>query len=206
MRSTPLLRSAAKLKHKAIHKRKRSSIGISSLSKSRVSTPKSSKKAKIDISNRAKPLMGKNLKKKKVNSTEHTTIVLDETDEGIIVDASTKSENVDSPDVEILTVKITPNGTKNIKASKKSKKYNPQTIFSKFNLPNPVFPKDTNYIPLNDGEEKNVKRKPNKSKGYKFDPNAKPNTNFTSLVQENSGKVYQFGGPSTSKGSCGTQR
>ena len=207
MKSTPLLRSAAKIKQRAIYKRKRSSIGLSALSKSRFSTPKSSKKAKLDHSEPIKPLMPNILKKKGRNSTaESETIILDETDEGIIVDASTKSSVPDSsPDIEILTVKITPKGSKNVKASKKVKKRNPQKIFSKFNLPNPVFPKDTDYIPLND-EETKAKRRPEKSKGYKFDPNAKPKTDFTPLVNQMAGQVYHFEGPSTSKQSCGSQR
>ena len=208
MKSTPLLRSAAKIKQRAIYKRKRSSIGLSALSKSRFSTPKSSKKAKFDHSEPIKPLMPNILKNKCRNNTgESETIVLDDTDEGIIVDASTKSSVPDSsPDIEILTVKITPKGSKNVKASKKLKKRNPQKIFSKFNLPNPVFPKDTNYIPLNDEGETKAKRKQEKSKGYKFDPNSKPKTHFTPLVEQMAGQVYHFEGPSTSKQACGSQR
>ena len=152
--------------------------------------------------------MSKHIRKgSKTSSSESTTIVLDETDEGIISDASSKSTVPDSsPDIEILTVKITPHGTKNVKAPKKAKKCNAQKIFSKFNLPNPVFPKNTNYIPLNDEKENIAGRKPDKSKGYKFDPNAKPKTNFTPMVEQMAGKVYHFEGPSTSKGSCGSQR
>ena len=207
MKSTPLLRSAAKIKQRAIYKRKRSSIGLSALSKSRFSTPKSSKKAKLDHSEPIKPLMPNILKTKFRNSTaESETIVLDETDEGIIVDASTKSSLPNSsPDIEILTVKITPKGSKKVKASKKVKKRNPQKIFSKFNLPNPVFPKDTDYIPLHDEGETQAKRQV-KSKGYKFDPNAKPKTHFTPMVEQMAGQVYHFEGPSTSKQACGSQR
>ena len=188
-------------------KRKRSSIGISTLSKSRVSTPKSTKKAKFDVSNSLKPLMPKLLNKDaKVSFVEPATIVLDETDEGIVEDASTKSSLPHSPDIEILTVKISQSGTKKVKASKKAKNCNPQKIFSKFNLPNPVYPKNRNYIPLNDKKETTTRRNPNEAKGYKFDPKAKPNIKFAPLAEQKAGQVYQFEATSGYNGSSGNQR
>ena len=188
-------------------KRKRSSIGISSLSKSRVSTPKIPKKTKFDASNSLKPLMPKLLKRDaEVSFVEPATIVLDETDEGIIEDVSTKSTVAHSPDIEILSVKISKSGTRKVKTSKKTKKRNPQNIFSKFNLPNPVYPKNTNYIPLNDKQEAQKRRNPKEAKGYKFDPHAKPNTKFTPLVEQTAGQVYQFEGTSGYSQSSGNQR
>ena len=153
MGSTPNARRSSS-KNKTVNKginikRKRSSIGISSLSKSKISTPKPSKKNK---SGNATPLMPKVLLSKSVENESPPIIVLDDTDEVIIPDKSTKPTLPTSPEVEILTVKITPNGTKKVKGPKKPKSNNPQKIFSKFNFPNPVFPKDDNYIPLNNKE------------------------------------------------------
>ena len=194
MGSTPHARRSSS-KNKTVNKginnkRKRSSIGISSLSKSKISTPKPTKKAK---SGNSTPLMPKVLlSKSKVENSNPPTIVLDDTDDGIIADKSTKPTLPTSPEVEILTVKITPNGTKKVKGPSKSKSNNPQKIFSKFNFPNPVFPKDGNYIPLNN-EEKSQRKMKNPT-GYKFDPSAKANINFTPLVDQMTDKVYNFEG------------
>jgi ribonuclease ZC3H12 len=108
-------------------------------------------------------------------------------------------------EVEILTVKITPNGSKKVKGPGQGKKNNPQAIFSKFNLPNPVFPKDENFIPIAGHDEK-VQRQVRNRTGYKFDPNAPANTNFTRSVGQMRGKVYQFKGSWSSIGSHGNKR
>ena len=222
--STPKSRSAAKGRI-GNSKRKRSSIGISSLSRSKISTPKTAKKKKansavkkytdscsefIPTTSKAievQPLMPRVLyhKEKDSSSSNPPIIVLDDTDEGIVVDKSTKSTLPTSPEVEILTVKITPNGSKKVKGPSKAKSNNPQKIFSKFNLPNPVFPKDENFIPVSDKQEKS-KRHTRNSAGYRFDPKAKANTNFTPLSDHMPGKVYTFQGSAASTGSYGGNR
>lgn len=198
-------RSSSKKKdrYKSINnKRKRSSIGISSLSKSKISTPKPTKKYKLGSST---PLMPKVLlSKSNVENSNPPIIVLDDTDDVNITDKSTKPTLPSSPEVEILTVKITPNGTKKVKGPNKSKSKNPQKIISKFNFPNPVFPKDGNYIPLNNKEKSGWKTK--KSTGYNFDPKAQANTNFTPLVDQMADKVYNFEGSAACNSNNGKKR
>ena len=108
MGSTPNARRSSS-KNKTVNKginnkRKRSSIGISSLSKSKISTPKPSKKNK---SGNATPLMPKVLlSKSNLENSNPPTIVLDDTDECITTEKSTNPILTSSPEVEILTVKI----------------------------------------------------------------------------------------------------
>ena len=199
---------------KNLKKKKRSSIGISSLSRSKLSTPKFATDTKIETGSQkpkrrnrsntvspttkavgVKPLMPRVLMKKKypTDATNPPTIVLDGTDEGIVCDESTnRLVAPPSPEIEILTVKITPNGSKKVKLPKSQAK-NSQRIFSKFNIPNPVFPKAQDYIPLTSGEVKS-RRQTRNSTGYRFDPKAKPNINFTPMENQMTGRVFSFQG------------
>ena len=128
------------------------------------------------------------------NVNDPPIIVLDDIDEGGQIDEKTKvPEGSSSPEIEILTVKITPNDTKKVKAPENCKTMTPQKILSKFNFPNPVFPQNSNYIPLSSGEIKS-RRQTRNSTGYRFDPKSKANVNFTPLVDEMAGKVFTFHG------------
>ena len=222
--ATPQTRSLSKSKMKS-NKGRRSSIGISSLSKSKISTPKTGKKNKAKTAENKKsnanncsstasaidvevpPLMPRVLMSNENSSKNENppVIILDDTEDGEIHDETANGVSPPSPEVEILTVKITPNGSKKVKGPGQGKKNNPQAIFSKFNLPNPVFPKDENFIPIAGHDEK-VQRQVKNRAGFKFDPNAPANTNFTRSADQMRGKVYQFKGSSSSIGSHGNKR
>ena len=211
----------------------RKSIGISTLTTSKISTPKvqksqlttktgksgsvpnRSRRGKSSaLSPECKPLMPRVLmsKNNSCDKIDPPTIVIDDTDEGIICDDSSSTKatvSSKSPEIEIIKVKITPGGSKtvnvagvnvNVVGDKKKKATNPQRIFSKFNLPNPLFPKDKGYIPLSLGPAKEQKRQTRNSsgfRGYEFNPNAAPDTNFTPAVEQAAGKVFPFVGNNT---------
>ena len=232
VRGTPKARSISKNKS---YRRKsgRKSIGISTLSTSKISTPKvqksqlttktgksgsvpnRSRRGKSSaLSPECKPLMPRVLmsKNNSCDKIDPPTIVIDDTDEGIICDDSSSTKatvSSKSPEIEIIKVKITPGGSKtvnvagvnvNVVGDKKKKATNPQRIFSKFNLPNPLFPKDKGYIPLSLGPAKEQKRQTRNSsgfRGYEFNPNVAPDTNFTPAVEQAAGKVFPFVGNNT---------